>query len=122
MADAVGISKSEVSRQTIEAGERVLQDLAERRFDDKEILIVYIDGVQFGSHHIVAAINGVWLIERFLVSEEKVKLLTELGYLAERYYAGDRITVVLMASNLLLHLAVFATLFALVYSQRRDTG
>lgn len=57
MADAVGISKSEVSRQTIEAGERVLQDLAERRFDDKEILIVYIDGIQFGSHHIVAAVG-----------------------------------------------------------------
>jgi len=57
MADAVGISKSEVSRQTIEAGERVLQDLAERRFDDKEILIIYIDGIQFGSHHIVAAVG-----------------------------------------------------------------
>jgi transposase-like protein len=57
MADTVGISKSEVSRQTIEAGERVLQDLAERRFDDKEILIVYIDGIQFGSHHIVAAVG-----------------------------------------------------------------
>lgn len=57
MADTVGISKSEVSRQTIEAGERVLQDLAERRFDDKEILIIYIDGIQFGSHHIVAAVG-----------------------------------------------------------------
>ena len=63
MADAVGISKSEVSRQTSEAGERVLQDLAERRFDDEEILIVYIDGIQFGSHHIVAAVGvdgGGW--------------------------------------------------------------
>jgi transposase-like protein len=57
MADAVGISKSEVSRQTIEAGGRVLQDLAERHFDDKEILIIYIDGIQFGSHHIVAAVG-----------------------------------------------------------------
>jgi putative transposase len=57
MADAVGISKSEVSRETIEAGERVLRDLAERRFDDRDILIVYLDGIQFGSYHVVAAVG-----------------------------------------------------------------
>lgn len=57
MADAVGVSKSAVSRKAIEAGERVLLDLAERRFEDKEILIIYIDGIQFGSHHIVAAVG-----------------------------------------------------------------
>ena len=32
MAEQVGIGKSEVSRETIEAGTRVLQDLAERDF------------------------------------------------------------------------------------------
>ncbi len=57
MADAVGISKSQVSRETIEAGERVLKDLAERRFEDKDLLIIYIDGVQFGSHHVLGAVG-----------------------------------------------------------------
>ena len=57
MAGAVGISKSEVSRETIEAGEQLLRDLAERRFDDRDILIVYVDGIQFGSYHIVAAVG-----------------------------------------------------------------
>jgi transposase-like protein len=57
MAAAIGISKSEVSRETIEAGEQVLRDLAERRFDDQDILIVYLDGIQFGSYHIVAAVG-----------------------------------------------------------------
>jgi len=57
MADAVGISKSQVSREAIEAGEQVLKDLAERRFEDKDLLIVYIDGVQFGSHHVLSAVG-----------------------------------------------------------------
>ena len=57
MTDAVGISKSQVSRETVEAGERVLKDLAERRFEDKDLLIIYIDGIQFGSHHVLAAVG-----------------------------------------------------------------
>ena len=32
MAETVGVSKSQVSRETIEAGERLLKDLAERDF------------------------------------------------------------------------------------------
>ena len=54
-----------------------------------------------------------------------MKLLAELGYLPNAYYADDRITPVLMVANLVLHLALFAMLFALVYSQRgarSDTG
>jgi len=42
MAEQVGISKSQVSRENIEAGERLLKDLAERDFSDKDILVVYI--------------------------------------------------------------------------------
>ncbi len=54
-----------------------------------------------------------------------MKLLDELGYVPNAYYADDRITPVLMIANLVLHLALFAMLFALAYSQRRarsDTG
>jgi len=57
MAEQVGISKSQVSRENIEAGERLLKDLAERDFSDKEILIVYIDGIQFGDYHVIGAVG-----------------------------------------------------------------
>ena len=57
MAEQVGISKSQVSRENIEAGERLLKDLAERNFSDKEILIVYIDGIQFGDYHVIGAVG-----------------------------------------------------------------
>ncbi len=67
---------------------------------------------------VVAVINTVWLIERFSASEGKVELLDELGYLPNAYYADDRITPVLMVANLVIHLALFAMLFALVYSHR----
>jgi putative transposase len=57
MADSLGISKSAVSRQIIEEGEKVLKELSERRFDDKEILIIYVDGMEFAGHHILAAVG-----------------------------------------------------------------
>jgi putative transposase len=57
MADQVGISKSQVSRETIEAGARRLQDLAERDFSDVDILVIYLDGLVFGEHHVVGAIG-----------------------------------------------------------------
>lgn len=46
-----------MSRETIEAGERVLKDLAERDFSDKDILVIYIDGMRFGDHHVIAAVG-----------------------------------------------------------------
>ena len=48
MAEQV-VGKSEVSRETIEAGTRVLQDLAERDFSKVDVLIIYLDGIQFGN-------------------------------------------------------------------------
>ena len=57
MADSVGVSKSAVSREAMEASEQVLRELAERRFDDVEILIIYLDGIQFGRHHVLAAVG-----------------------------------------------------------------
>ena len=57
MAEQVGISKSEVSRETIEAGTRVLQDLAERDFSKVDVLIIYLDGIQFGNYHVLAAVG-----------------------------------------------------------------
>ncbi len=57
MAETVGVSKSQVSRKFVEASEKSLKELIERRFDDKEILIVYIDGIVFGRHHVIVAIG-----------------------------------------------------------------
>jgi transposase-like protein len=57
LADTVGVSKSAVSRETIEASERVLKELMERRLDAWDLLVVYVDGIQFGAHHVVAAVG-----------------------------------------------------------------
>jgi putative transposase len=46
-----------VSRENIEAGERLLRELAERDFSEKDILIVYIDGMRFGPYHVIAAVG-----------------------------------------------------------------
>lgn len=57
MAESVGVSKSAVSRANIEAGEKLLKELAEKRFDDLEILIIYIDAICLGDYHILGAIG-----------------------------------------------------------------
>jgi putative transposase len=57
MAETVGVSKSQVSRQTIEAGERLLKDLAERDASKLDILAVWIDGIQLGSYHVICAVG-----------------------------------------------------------------
>ena len=57
MAATVGVTKSSVSREFIDASEEALKQLAERRFDDKDILIVYLDGLIFGPHHVIVALG-----------------------------------------------------------------
>jgi transposase-like protein len=57
MAQTVAVSKSSISREFIEQSEQTLRQLCERRFDDKDILIVYIDGIQFGRIHVIAALG-----------------------------------------------------------------
>jgi len=57
MAESVGISKSSVSRQFIEASAQELERLADRRFDDLELLIIYLDGLVFGEHHVIGAVG-----------------------------------------------------------------
>jgi len=57
MADTVGVSRSTVSRETVEASEAALQQLLERRFDEVELLIIYIDGMHFGDQCVLAAVG-----------------------------------------------------------------
>jgi len=57
MAESVGISKSAVSRANIEAGAALLKQLAERRFDHLDILIIYLDAMVLGDYHVLGAIG-----------------------------------------------------------------
>jgi len=57
LAASVGISKSAVSRANIEAGEKLLKELAERCFDHLDILIIYIDAIRLGDYCILGAIG-----------------------------------------------------------------
>ncbi|GAH46688.1 unnamed protein product, partial [marine sediment metagenome] len=57
IAETVSVSKSNVSREFIEASEQQMKEFAERRFDDKDILIIYIDGIRFGQFHVIAAVG-----------------------------------------------------------------
>src|SRR5258707_6277954 len=57
MAETVGVSRSSVSRQAIEASAEQLKALREKRWDAAEVVVVYIDGQRFGAHHILSAVG-----------------------------------------------------------------
>ncbi len=57
MAETVGVSKSSVSRRTVKASAERLKELAERRLDDRDYLIVYVDGIQVAKHHVLVALG-----------------------------------------------------------------
>lgn len=57
MADSAGVSKSAVSREAAEAGARQLEQLLGRRWEEVEILVIYLDGMQFGSQHVISAVG-----------------------------------------------------------------
>ena len=57
MADAVGVSRSAVSREFVEVSEEELRRLLDRRFDDVDLIVMYIDGMRFGEHHVIAAVG-----------------------------------------------------------------
>jgi transposase-like protein len=57
MATTVGVSRSAVSRQAIEASAEQLKQLQERRWDSTEILVIYIDGQRFGDHLVISAVG-----------------------------------------------------------------
>ncbi|MGQ9732310.1 MAG: IS256 family transposase, partial [Candidatus Zipacnadales bacterium] len=57
MAESCGVSKSAVSREFVQASAEQLKALCERRFDDVELLVIYLDGVRFGEHHVIVAVG-----------------------------------------------------------------
>ena len=57
MAETVGVSRSAVSRETTLASERVLEELMERRLDGWDLLVIYLDGIQF--YHVL---QWAWML------------------------------------------------------------
>lgn len=57
MAEQVGISRSSLSRRVIDASEEALDELQKRRFDDLDILVIYLDGIVVGGHPLLAAVG-----------------------------------------------------------------
>ena len=57
MAETVGVAKSSVSAEAIEASEEELRQLCERRWNQVELLVIYLDGIVFGGHHVLAAVG-----------------------------------------------------------------
>lgn len=57
MADSVGISRSAVSRQAQEASGAELRKLLERPLGELDLLILYLDGLCFGDHHVISAVG-----------------------------------------------------------------
>jgi transposase-like protein len=57
MADTVGVSKSSVSRQIIEASEAEVETLLGRHFDELKLVVIYIDGMVFGDHVMIGAVG-----------------------------------------------------------------
>jgi len=57
MAQTAGVSKSAVSREFVEESAAKIEELCGRRFEGLDILVIYIDGIVFGGHHVVAAVG-----------------------------------------------------------------
>ena len=57
MAETVGVSRSAVSRELVEVSEEELRRLLDRRFDDADLIVMYIDGLRFGEHHLIVAVG-----------------------------------------------------------------
>ena len=112
MAETAGVSKSSVSRQAAEAAGERLKELAERRLDDRDYLIVYVDGIQFGGHHVLAALgvddkgNKRVLGLREGASENAVVALALLESLVERGLDPGRARLFVLDGSKALHKAV----------------
>jgi len=57
MADTVGVSRSSVSREFVAASEAEVEALLSRRFDEQKLLVIYIDGIEFGDHVLIGAVG-----------------------------------------------------------------
>jgi putative transposase len=56
-AAELGISKSAVSRQFVKQSAQALAELHGRRFDEVDLIAIYVDGIIVAKHHLLAAIG-----------------------------------------------------------------
>lgn len=57
MADTVGVKRSSISREFIAESAAQLKVLNERRFESAEFVVIYLDGMVFGPHHVLCAVG-----------------------------------------------------------------
>ena len=57
MAETVGVSKSQISREFMISSAKQFKRLCERQFDDTDILAIYIDGIQLDDCHVIVALG-----------------------------------------------------------------
>lgn len=57
MAESLGVSKSEVSREAIQESTEQLRSLCERSFKELELLVIYLDGIAYGHYQVIAAVG-----------------------------------------------------------------
>jgi putative transposase len=57
MAETVGVSRSSVSREASQAAEAEMEKLLERDWSEVDLLVIYLDGMQLGSYHVLSAVG-----------------------------------------------------------------
>jgi len=57
MAESAGVSRSSISRQAIEGSAAQLRQMRERRWENTDVLAIYIYGQRFGNHHVISAVG-----------------------------------------------------------------
>ena len=114
MAETVGVSKSQISREFAAASEQQLKILCERRFDELDILVVYIDGIQFGNCHVIVAIGVDSGGSKHVLglregSSENSRVVTDLlNDLVERGVRPDRLRLFVIDGSKALRCAIDA--------------
>ncbi len=114
MVDTVGVSKSQISREFITASEKHLKQLCERQFDDRNILAIYIDGIQFGDCHVIVALGVDSGGSKHILglregSSENSRVATDLlNDLVERGIKPDRLRLFVIDGSKALRCAIDA--------------
>jgi len=112
MAETVGVSKSQISREFIAASEKEFKQLCERRFDETEILAIYIDGIQFGDCHVIVALGVDSCGSKHVLglrqgSSENSRVATDLlNDLVERGVKPDRLRLFVIDGSKALRCAI----------------
>jgi putative transposase len=112
MAETVGVSKSQISREFIAASEKQFKQLCERRFDETEILAIYIDGIQFGDSHVIVALGVDSCGSKHVLglrqgSSENSRVATDLlNDLVERGVKPDRLRLFVIDGSKALRCAI----------------